>query len=414
MIHNGLWRGHVNDHAARTPEEYVAAQPMENASFKGHSERLAPGLAPCPHNCDQNSFAGLRQYAELDDTFSIVQENGHHNPYLCDSHDASKWDSMSSAEYHTGDFPKSFRGDSVNHFTLMGSLYSASSTTSNLDKFLFSPGGSASRQSPVPTSTPCLGEATARPAVPDRRSAFYTSEPLMQDPPLTDIPYRIDPNHAAIVYQPNAIGGVLMDATQDVDPWNNFFLLYTANANQTDPYDELASSYPEGGAPSTYTPSSTGAEPHLNSVTSYDSFESLPIVFPMADSGAALQPAERKVKCRIQPTVTEDMVTSYESDEHCSSALRSTAQPAAFHPELCFAGASTMPTNRLDHSSLQTTHFESLNSTPKTTFEIIRYEGEDVGTKRRKLGVQIANQEVRRCLTITSWKSLLRLDPTAY
>lgn len=416
VIHTGLPGGNVNDHAARTPEEEVAALPIENASFNGHSERLATSLAPSPHNFDQISFAGLRQNAKPNDTFSILQENGHHNPYLVDSHDASQWGFKSSAKYHACDFPESSRGNSVNHFTPMESIDSAPSATSIPDRFLFFPGGSASRQSCVPTFTPSLDEPTTRRTLPHRQLEFYTSEPLMQDPPLTGTSYRIDPNYAASAYQPNAIRGVLTNATQNVDPWYTSFLLYTADANQMDPYDELTSSYPESGALSTDLPSSTAVEPHLESLTSYDSFKVLPIdsFLPTEDSGAALQPAERQSKCRIQPTITEGVDISHESDAHYSSALNFTALPAALHPDPSLAGSSSTPVHGQEDSSLLATRFESVNSTPKSTFEIIWYEGEDVGLKKRKLGVQIADQKVRRCLAKHSWKSLLRLDHTAY
>jgi len=415
MIHTGLLGGNVNDHAARTPEEQVAALPIENASFNGHSERQATGLALSPHNYDQISFAGLRQYAKPDDTFSILQEDGHHNPYLIDSHDALQWGSESSAKYHACDFPESSTGNSVNHSTPM-EIDSAPSATSISDRFSFSPGGSASPQSRVPTFTPSLDELTTRRTMPHRQLESYTSELLMQDPPLIGTPYRIDPNYAASVYQPNAIRGVLTNATQNVDPWYNSSLLYTADANQMDPYDELTSSYPESGALSTDLPSSTGVEPHLESLTSYDSFEGLPIdsILPTADSGAALQFAERQSKCRIQPTITEGVDVSHESDAHCSSALNFTAQPAALHPDPSLAGSSSTPVHGREDSNLHATRFESVNSTPKSTFEIIRYDGEDVGTKKRKLGVQIANQKVRRCLAKFSWKSLLSwtIQPT--
>jgi hypothetical protein len=236
--------------------------------------------------------------------------------------------------------------------------------------------------------------------MPYRQIESYTSEQLAQDPPLTGISHSLDFNYAASVYQPNAVGGVMTNAIQNIGPYYNYFMPYSADANRADPYHELMSSYSEPGAFSTDLPSNTGVQPHLESLKSYNSFRGLPTdsTLPTAAPGATLQPTDRQGKWWIQPNMTEDVEASHKSDPDDSLAIDFTAQTATLHPDLSLAGLSSTQVHRQEDSKPHTTRFEGVNSTLKSPLKIIRYQGEDVDLEKRKLGVEIANQKVRRRL----------------
>lgn len=390
----------MNEHAAKATEEQVSALPLENAAtpFHGHGQKLATGSASSCHNYDQISSTDLRLHTGPDDTFPVFLENGHRDPHLVISHDASQWGSSPSANDHACDFPDSSREDSVNYSIPMESIDFGPLATSIPDRSSIPQGGSASGQIFVPSYTPSPDGSTTRRTMPYGQLGSYTSEQLAQDLLLTGTSHSMDPNYAASVYQPNAIRGVMTDAVQNIDSWYNSFLPFFHDASPTGPRHELISSYAEPGAFFTDLPSGTVVEPHLESLTSYSCFRGLSThsVLPAAASGAALQPTDRQGKRKIKPTITEGVEASYMSELDDSLALDFTAQRAVLHPDLSIAGLSSTAEHGQEDSNPHAIRFKSVNSTPRSKFEIIRYEGGDIGLKKRKLVVQIANQKVRR------------------